>query len=178
MQCPITINNALPIDKLNRVREKLHRNWRLSGYSIGTDEVPFWSHGSTHGKEIEYWDAGLHLKLILQKHLRVALQMENFRGNLATATQEGSSFHIDSNYDDRITAVVYGTPEWDVQWGGETVVFDGHNYHYGTFIPNSCYVFPSHWEHYGASPNVRAKNPRITFAFMYRVCYNYPITTN
>ena len=147
----------------------------MAGYSNDKNDPLFWSHDRIEGKRLPYWDAGLYLKLILQKKLRVALEMERFKGNLATAAMEGSSFHIDTKETDRITAIVFGSPSWNTQWGGETVAFDGKTYHYGTFIPNNCYVFPSHWEHYGAAPNVRAREPRITFAFMYRVCYNYPI---
>ena len=175
MDYPITIDNALPLHKFNNIRSHLEDGWKLSGGSNSQEEVPFWTNHHTVGTDLVYWDAGLYLKLILQKKLRVALEMKRFKGNLATAAMEGSSFHRDVGTPDHITAIVYGSPNWNVQWGGETVAFDGENYHYGTFIPNNCYVFPSHWEHYGAAPNVRALKPRITFAFMYKVCYNYPI---
>lgn len=178
MEYPITIENALPEDKLKGILSNLEYNWSLGGYSITQDENPFWTTTRWKSKDLIYWDAGLYLKFKLQKKLRVALEMLRFKPNLSTAAMEGSSFHVDTPKTDRITAIVYASPFWNVQWGGETVVFDGNKYHYGTYIPNNCYILPSHWEHYGASPNVRAKKPRITLAFMYRVCYNYPIATN
>ena len=102
--------------------------------------------------------------------------------NGSTANQPGGRFHVDvqpayygpdPSY---MTAILYTSPEWDTQWGGETVIKtpDG-SYSYSTYIPNNLVIFPSTWEHYGASPNDSCPILRTSLGFGFEVCYNRPI---
>ena len=52
------------------------------------------------------------------------------------------------------------------------------SYHYTPYTPNAGVLFPSHWEHYGASPNNHCPELRKTIGFKFKVCYNKPIATN
>ena len=84
-------------------------------------------------------------------------------------------FHIDFQTNDVWTFVLFTEENWNTQWGGEFVCFDGINkeYKYTPYVPNTGALIPSNWEHYGASPNECTGNLRTTMAFSYTSLQSY-----
>lgn len=177
MNSPLYIRDALPLRMFAAIQDDLEY-FRMENVSNNQTDKPFWGIGQEYCTSPQFIAIGYHLKLKIQKAIKASLSLDRIRVNCTTGAMEGGSFHVDCKNDTHISAILFASPNWNVQWGGETVVYDGSEYHYGTFIPNSCYVFPSHWDHYGSSPNVRANETRVTLAYRYEVCYNYPIATN
>lgn len=117
-----------------------------------------------------------------QRHVPYRIKYLDTMVNGATANQAAGRFHVDTvppYYGPdfpTITAILYTSPMWDVQWGGETVIkTPDETYSYCTYIPNNLAIFPSTWEHYGSSPNEACPVLRTSLGFRFEVCYNSPI---
>lgn len=77
--------------------------------------------------------------------------------------------HIDSQLDFDYTFLYYANIEWNIKWGGATVIYiDDQNYLNITPIPNSGILFKSNYLHAGLEPTRHYPDLRITVAFKLR----------
>ena len=88
------------------------------------------------------------------------------------AQQAGQSteFHKDYYDDNHYTCVLFSSPSWDTQWGGEFVVCDhddNNRYTLVPYIPNTAALIKASYDHYGNCPNSFATKIRTTIAFSY-----------
>lgn len=169
-----TYKDLLSLDLFSRLQDDM-RYWEYNNFSNNKD-VTFWGAGDQDRSLLIFREAQTIVKLKIQKDIPYRINSERIWLNCSTPNTQGSMFHTDFPHDNFMTFVLYTSPKWDVQWGGETVVYDSNGeYHYVPYIPNSGCMFPSNWEHYGASPNAHSKSIRTSMAFTYEVCYNKPI---
>jgi len=172
MNFPGVITDVLSFELFNSLQDDL-RFWELSNYSYTKDASQFL--GRVGADELIFREAQTIVKYKIQKNFKHHLHSVRVHLNAAFPNTAGSVFHADSVDDDQITFVLYTNSNWNTQWGGETVISTPDGYKYVPYIPNTGCFFPSHWQHYGASPNAHAKIMRTSVAFTYKVCYNYPI---
>ena len=68
---------------------------------------------------------------------------------------------------DEMTALVYACPEWDIEWGGETLFFNNNDdcAYACTPKPGRVVVFHGAIKHVGRPPNRICYKPRYTLAF-------------
>ncbi len=174
-------DNLLPVDLFLAVQDDL-QYWKFSNFSNG-DSIDsygyFWGDGSRSKDLLIFKKAQSIIKYKIMRDIKYHIKSHGVHLNCSTPNSMGSSFHTDFADDNYMTFVLYTAPTWNAQWGGETVVCkpDG-KYEYIPYRPNSGCIFPSKWEHYGASPNAFCKTIRTSLAFTYEVCYNKPVATN
>ena len=168
---PIKMSNVLPDRLFESIQDELI-DWRLTNQSYNDDDPIFWTQSLNYkNTNIVFREAQTIIKYKLMKVLRRPLNSFRIHTNLATSGQKGSVFHTDDFNPGRLTFVLFANSNWDVQWGGENVVYNPHleEYCYTTFIPNYGACFPSDWEHYGASPLSHTDEPRVSIAFLYDI---------
>ncbi len=171
----IRIKEVLPLDLFHRLQDDL-QYWELSNYSYG-DSPGFL--GRKNPDELIFKEAQTIVKLKIQKYIPYHLKPVRVHLNAAFSNQKASIFHTDFDVNGMITFVLYTALHWNTQWGGETVIFTPENeYEYVPYMPNNGCFFPSHWEHFGASPNSHTECMRTSVAFGYKICYNHPIKPN
>ncbi len=77
-----------------------------------------------------------------------------------------SSFHTDGSQNDW-TFTLFCSPFWQINHGGEFVIFEGehaHDYTAVPYIPNRGVLFRADLPHYGAAPNRLCTKPRFSLA--------------
>ena len=177
IEYPIIIKNVLPDSKFHSLRDEfMYSGWRLDNYSNGEaslDDKVSWQLGGSNYKLMVYECASL-VKLKIQKYLKQDLILIKVHSNGNTFGQT-QKFHIDFQTNDVWTFVLFTEENWNTQWGGEFVCFDGINkeYKYTPYVPNTGALIPSNWEHYGASPNECTGSLRTTMAFSYTSLQSY-----
>lgn len=179
MEYPLVLKNVLPAHLFASIQDDL-RYWENvnKSYKNTDNDAADKFLGRTKPDELVFREAQTIIKYKLQRNFEYHLQSDRVMLNAAFPNTRGSVFHRDDNEECYLTFVLFSNLKWNTQWGGETVMYDGESYKYVPYIPNSGCLFPSHWEHYGASPNAHASSLRTSIAFMYKVCYNNPIKRN
>jgi Rps23 Pro-64 3,4-dihydroxylase Tpa1-like proline 4-hydroxylase len=68
---------------------------------------------------------------------------------------------------DELTVLVYLCPEWDIEWGGETLFYNEHDdcVFASTPKPGRTVIFHGAIKHVGRPPNRICYTPRYTLAF-------------
>ena len=175
MDSAIKISDVLPIELFWEIQDDLEY-WKNSNYSMeGTCSFL----GRSGADELVFNKAQGIIKLKMQKYIEHHLMPVRIHLNAAFPNQKASVFHTDFDETNMLTFILYTTPVWNTQWGGETVVkLPEGGYQYIEYVPNNGSFFPSHWEHYGASPNAHCESMRTSVAFTYEICYNSPIVKN
>jgi len=75
-------------------------------------------------------------------------------------------FHIDDPDDNAYTFLYYPMKNWNLSWGGETVILDPDGIINSIYpMPNSAIIFPSNWLHCGKSPSKNFTDLRVTIAY-------------
>ena len=74
---------------------------------------------------------------------------------------------MDDNAPGTFTLLYYPMPEWDREWGGETVFEDGHSEAIGYVrpLPNRGVFFDARVPHAGRAPARHFHGLRVTIAF-------------
>jgi len=177
MDFPVIIPDVLPVDVFYNLQEDIKY---LCYEAQSRDNTPiFWGIDADTCKNTPSLDlVTSYVTLKITRHSNYHVQYKLRKVNGATANMAGSTFHPDVIDESSLSFVLYTAPHWDTQWGGETVIQkpDG-SYFYSPYVPNYGVLFPSHWEHYGASPNAHCPNLRTSIGFVYELCYNRPIAT-
>lgn len=170
MQYPVVIKNVLDLDLFDSMRDCLDV-WSLTNRSYEDDPVFWGSPDCGPSKYLQsfnqFYSAAIQVKFKMMRVLKKDIVLTRIHSNLQTAGQRGSRFHTDIDVPGTFTFVLAMANSWKTGWGGETIMHDPteNEYRYVPYIPNQGCFFPGNWEHYGASPNHYAEDPRITVAF-------------
>jgi len=173
MTFPIVLDNILPLKTFWALHDDLKLDWihnNTSAFSITKSNIQVKE--KTWGKycrnNLVYFQASSYIKLKIMRYLKIQLSLIKIHFNAQTSFQE-TAFHTDFDDDNVWTVILFSEPEWNIEWGGEFVVFDRttNRYNYVPYIPNSAVLIPSNWEHKGTSPNSLTSSLRTTVAFSY-----------
>lgn len=168
---PFIMKNVLPIKTFfSAIDDFNYYGWQLSNYSYseGVEKQRVsWKLNEPNNKLIIYECASI-IKLKLKKYLKKDLIFIRSHSNGSTFGQT-STFHKDFDEDDVWTFILFSSPNWNTQWGGEFVCFDPINkeYKYVPYVPNTGCLIPSNWQHYGSAPNEITDSLRTTLAFSF-----------
>jgi len=169
MTFPIEFYDVLSDDLFEAVVDELDADiWGLNNASeMGLERS--WGLKHIHDKLL-FFNVASYIKLKILKHIKEKLHLVKIHANGQTALQKGG-FHHDFSQEYVWTFVLFTNDNWDIQWGGEFVCVDPETgqYYYTPYLPNCGVLIPSHWKHYGASPNNFTDELRTTLAFCYCV---------
>jgi hypothetical protein len=167
MTFPIKFYDVLSDDLFDACFDELDGSvWGLNNASSrGLSRA--WGMGTIHDN-IPFFNAAVYIKLKILKHIQKKLYLVKIHVNGQTALQKGD-FHHDFAQEHVWTFILFTNDNWNIQWGGEFICLDPETeeYHYIPYVPNGGVLIPSHWQHYGASPNNFTDELRTTLAFCY-----------
>jgi hypothetical protein len=157
-----TYKNIFSNDDLNKIQEYFNSpNWSFGHYSEAHNKHKcFWNMNLSR---IKYFNTDLY-KIIQSLIPYNCLDIERIYANGQTYGLDGS-FHIDNS--SGYTFLYYANPEWEKEWGGNTVFYDSKTKE-KIFIypePNSAVFFPGNILHYGQSPSRDFYGLRTTIAY-------------
>lgn len=166
---PRFYKNILSFDRFQSLQDDLGQ-WTLTASTTPSGENAFW--GISENKHIaNVYMAASYVSLRIRDVVGGRPVLFRYRCNGATTNQAGSTFHDDALQDNFVSFVYYTSPHWNTQWGGETVILDDKGeYQYSPYIPNGGVLFPSRWQHYGASPNSHCPEFRTSIGFIFEIC--------
>lgn len=166
MDKPIHFTEVVNPTLFKTLEDDLTDSWMLNNQSYDGDGTS-WGLRYTHDK-ISFFEAASVIKLKILKHVREKIQLIKIHANGQTSLQK-ASFHFDFHQKKVWTFILFTENNWNTQWGGEFISQNPETkeYHYTPYIPNSGVLIPSHWDHYGASPNAYTDQLRTTLAFCY-----------
>jgi len=105
------------------------------------------------------------MSLRVRKYLKRKLKIVKIHVNGQTMGQM-SNFHQDSCWDDVWTCVLFTSPSWNTNHGGEFTTYDPiqERYKSVSYIPNTAALFPANWDHRGAPPLIPDAGMRTSLA--------------
>lgn len=162
---PIVFKNVLPKANFASLWEEIEENWSFINQSIKDGPV-FW--GKRYNSDLTSIYASSIVKLKVQKLLKQRLNLIRIQHNAQTRFQE-TNFHQDATIDKIWTFVLFTSPYWNTNWGGEFVLLNqqSNDFNYIRYFPNNGVLFPSKWEHRGNSPIDTSSAIRTTVAFQF-----------
>ena len=105
-----------------------------------------------------------HLFSQIEKRIGKDFSINRVYANGQTFGLDGE-FHIDDKDENAYTFLYYANKEWDLAWGGETIIIDPEGKINTVYpSPNLGVVFPSNWLHVGKSPSKQFSD-LITIAY-------------
>jgi len=161
----LVCRNFLSVEDHTLVVDKTLKsnNWSFGRGSNRLDyEVKFWG--------INLYEDKFFSEYLLQKVKKTFdknLSLKNVHANGQTYGQCGY-FHRDFAEENLYTLVYFTNPVWDVNWGGNLVLFDDktQSIYNEPFEPNKAVLFPSNILHYGSEPSRLCSELRVTIAFV------------
>lgn len=92
--------------------------------------------------------------------------IENVYANGQSFGMDGD-FHTDTTSEKGYTFLYYPMKEWNLLWGGETLIINPDNKQINYFhpIPNGALLFPGTWVHCGRGPSKNYNDLRISIAY-------------
>ena len=75
------------------------------------------------------------------------------------------AFHKDTREPNGRTFLYYANPQWNVDWGGETIFYENNNPTVNFPVPNSAVYFDGNIKHFGKDPSRKTNILRVTVAF-------------
>jgi hypothetical protein len=98
-------------------------------------------------------------------HYRLKLDQININGQ--SFGQDGWVHH-DRPDDRHLGLLLFASPTWDRDWGGEFVVYDIFDRPtYVNNIPNRAVLFPPNFDHRGVAPSRKSTALRVTMVFFF-----------
>tara|TARA_A100001035_G_scaffold125095_1_gene98398 strand:+ start:1846 stop:2385 length:540 start_codon:yes stop_codon:yes gene_type:complete len=113
------------------------------------------------GENLQFLDLGTIAKYSCQKILKQNLTLKRVNTNIQFFGQE-SSLHVDGP-DNFWSLVIFMSPFWSSEWGGEFVMNDQTI----PYISNRAVLFKAHLMHKGYAPNRYCVHPRLSLAFLF-----------
>ena len=115
-----------------------------------------------------HFECSSYLKLKIKKFLKRDIKLVRIYANGQTPFQS-NEFHIDFDEDDIWTFVLFTTPFWNTNWGGELIIRNEQikNYSYIPYFPNRRVLLPCNWSHRAEAPNAFTDGLRTSLAFSY-----------
>lgn len=173
---PVVLKNVLPTDKIYNIYKEIEYDWVLKNGSDSNNYYDKVTWGKTIDDElsISNIEASTYINLKIQKILKTKLRLCKIHINGQTSNQL-TNFHIDFDYSDIWTFVLFTSLEWNTSWGGEFVVLNPvtKEYKYIPYVPNTGCLIPSNWLHVGNSPNGFTDKLRTSIAFSYCMFSRY-----
>lgn len=162
---PIEFKNVLQGSQFMSLWEEIEENWSFINQSIKDGPV-FW--GKRYNNDIVSIHASTVVKLKIQKVLKRKLNLIRIQHNAQTSFQE-TNFHMDETIDNVWTFVLFSSPYWNTNWGGELVILNEktQDFNYVRYFPNTGVLFPSFWQHKPHSPTTGSSGLRTTVAFQF-----------
>lgn len=166
MDKPIHFKEVVSPILFASLKDDLTDSWVLINESYSGDSIT-WGLNCTHDK-MSFLQASAIIKLKILKHIKEKIQLVKIHANGQTSNQK-AAFHVDFAHKNVWSFILFTEWNWNTQWGGEFIAQnpETREYHYTPYIPNSGVLIPSHWQHYGASPNAYTDQLRTTLAFSY-----------
>ena len=115
------------------------------------------------GENLALINLGVIAKFICQRILKKNLILQRVNTNIQYFGQE-STLHLDGPRNNQWSLVVFMSPFWSPEWGGEFVLGNQISIPY---IPNSAVLFKSNAYHKGSAPNRYCNHPRLSLAFLF-----------
>ena len=174
LESPVVFNNILPQKTFETLSSwMVLGDWQLSNTAdVESATKLSWELTNTTGvrpSEMIWYETGTIVKYKIKKFIKENLNFYRIHTNGQTFGM-GSEYHTDYDEIGYFTVVVFTSPYWDTQWGGQFVCRDFKGNHWQVpYFPNNAVVIPAHWEHYGASPNVHTDKLRTSVALGYKV---------
>ena len=164
---PVSLSNVLPEKDFMALQDELLTGWTLCNLSNAYNSR-FWGFPGYEKPRLPFLSAAARIKLKMMKFLAQDLVLYKIHVNGQTCGQN-SFFHTDSSLPQTYTFVLFMSPEWNTNWGGEFSVFNPvkQEYKFVAYTPNSGTFFPANWDHRGASPNSSTDKLRVSLAFSY-----------
>lgn len=165
MDYPIIIKDILPQSVFFSLYEEIEHDWSFINQS-SYDAPIFWA--KQYNSDLTSLYSSSIVKLKIQKFLKRKLNLIRIQHNAQTSFQE-SLFHKDIEEDLVWTLVLFTSPYWNTNWGGEFVLLNQNknNFDYVRYFPNTGVLFPSNWDHKGKSPEVSNCGLRTTIGFTF-----------
>lgn len=164
---PIVFNDVLDLKLYQSVYDELTRDWSLCVRTVEKLDVNrHWGKDTKY--DLVFLQAASYVKYKIKKIIKYDINLCRIVINGQTKGQE-SFFHIDFPENYFLTFILFTSPTWDTNWGGEFVCFDEVNneYKYITYIPNRGVLIPSNWSHVGHAPNLNTHELRSSIAFSF-----------
>lgn len=159
---------ALPDKLFSNLNFHLYREgWHLNNSDGNLNEVLVsWGHQDL--QNILYYYCASYLSLKIKKHLKRDISLIKIHTNGQSLGQI-SHFHVDSLLTDAWTLVLFTELEWNVNNGGEFVLYNPLNKEYTSTVyqPNTAVLFPAEWEHKGSSPLTVTSKLRTSLALTF-----------
>lgn len=109
---------------------------------------------------------GTRLLFQVQSQVKKRITLDRVNTNIQFGLQD-STFHTDGG-SNKWTLLLYCSPHWDTNWGGEFIICKGHGDYLGVpYIPNRGVLFRADIPHRGSAPNLLSEEPRLSVAFTY-----------
>lgn len=106
-----------------------------------------------------------HLYSQIEKRIGKGFSINRVYANGQTFGLDGE-FHTDDDNENAYTFLYYPNKEWDLAWGGETIIIDSEDNPNVVYpAPNLGIMFPSNWLHVGRGPSKQFSGLRITIAY-------------
>lgn len=164
---PIVIEDVCDLDLYQCVYDEL-----IDGWSMRVSTFENRNSNRHWGKETPYdlvfLKAASYIQLKIKKFIKHEINLCKIVVNGQTRGQE-SFLHRDFKEDYFLTFVLFTTPSWDTNWGGDFVCFDelAKTYKHVTYKPNRGVLIPSNWDHVGQAPNLNTHELRTSIAFSF-----------
>jgi len=135
--------------------------WSFGQMSNGHESsgFPFWQLDLTNDNFFSK-----HFLALIEQAVKKKLQVLRIYANGQTHGQPGST-HKDDEDPSCYTFIFYVNPEWNVEWGGETVFLTQTGMLAVTPEPNAGIFFQSNISHFGRDPSRHYNGLRVTVAF-------------
>ena len=136
---------------------------KSEGYSDNTPVIGYLDKISSNGigENLPLINLGITAKYSCQKILRKNFSLERVNTNIQFFGQE-SSFHVDGP-DNFWSLVIFMSPFWSPEWGGEFVINDQTV----PYASNRAVLFKADIMHKGNAPNRYCVHPRLSLAFLF-----------
>jgi len=134
--------------------------WKFWHNSIGNSPNFFWQMKLSDNK---FFTEDLFSQI--KKRTGKDFSIERVYANGQTFGLDGE-FHIDEKDENAYTFLYYANKEWDLAWGGETIIIDSEGNPNVVYpVSNLGIMFPSNWMHVGKGPSKQFSDLRITIAY-------------
>lgn len=169
------IENVFPDDLLKQVKSTINTvPWRYGWASNRSIEFTHWNHDFANAGADNGLDRADRLKgpiadawQYLQKEYLGPQALLRCYTNSHTYGVEGYP-HTDSKRSADHTVVIYMTPDWQRNWGGETLIYEGDSILHAELPKyNNAIVFPGMAEHCARSVTRICPAQRITLMFKF-----------
>ena len=120
---PVTYNDILPEDIFQSISTYfMEGDWKLTNKSYDSDSAKL-SWELKGPIEIICFEVATYIKLVIKKYIGKDIHLRSMHTNGQTFGQ-GSELHRDRDDIGYYSCILFTTPHWDLQWGGEFVCKD------------------------------------------------------